>query len=446
MREHGPSGRGGALLVTGGRVWVEGGPVRADVRVEGGRIAAVGEGLGCPPGGEILDASGLDVLPGCLDFHVHAGDRIGPYELADSWGSASEVAMATGVTTLFGFATQAPGESLSGALERCRRRAAGAACEVHFHLTPTGWPWDWDEVAALVAQGVRTFKLYTTYREAGLYTPYERFAVVMRQLGRLGGRLLVHCEDEGVLAAAADSGDPSDPFSHTRMRPPEAEEAAIRRIVALAGETGCPTHVVHVSTAAGVRLVAAARAKGVPLTCETAPHYLWLNEERLRGAGGHRFLCTPPLRQEATRQELERLAAAGAVDLFATDHCAFSRQDKDAGGDLAAVPRGLPGLGALVPLSYELFVVRHGWTPGELAERLAAAPARLAGLYPRKGCLRPGADADLVGLAPASAPRPLRATVADSYDPYAGWTSTLDLRWVVRGGAVVAGSAAGGAG
>ena len=438
--------QGGPLLLKGGRVWVEGGPVRADVRVEGGRIAAVGEGLGCPPGGEVLDVSSLDVLPAFADLHVHAGDRIGRFELADSWGSASQVAVATGITTLFGFATQAPGETLSETLKRCQRRAEGALCQVCFHLTPTTWPWDWEEVAATVAQGVRTFKLYTTYREAGLYTPYRRFAVVMRRLVRLGGRLLVHCEDEGVLAAAATGAvDPSDPFSHTWRRPAAVEVEGIRRIVALARETGCPTHVVHVSTAAGVRLVAAARASGAPVTCETAPHYLLLDQERLRGAGGHRFLCTPPLRDEATRHELEQLAAAGAVDLFATDHCAFSRQDKDAGGELAAVPQGLPGLGGLVPLSYELFVVRHRWTLGELAEKLAAAPARLAGLYPRKGCIRAGADADLVVLTTSPTPRPVRTTVADSYDPFAGWSSTLDVRWVLRGGVVVGGSAAGGA-
>lgn len=427
------------VLVVGGRVWGETGPQDADVLIEDGRIAAVGKGLAPRADTDVLDARGLDVLPGFMDIHVHASDRIGRFTLADTWQSAARAALPTGVTTLFGFATQRPGETLLETVARCRRRAVGAGCEVWFHLTPTCWPWPWGEVERLLARGVRTFKLYTTYREAGLCTSYERLAEVMRRLAPLGGRLLVHCEDEAVLATAAVNGaDLGDPFTHARQRPPAAEVEAIRRVTELAGSTGCPTHVVHVSTAEGASLVAAARSAGAPVSCETAPHYLVLSDEWLRRDDGHRFLCTPPLRAEAIREALVERVLAGAVDCLATDHCAFRRADKDVGrGDIRAVPNGLPGVGALVPLTYDVLVERHGVAVGAWAALLSAGPARAVGLAGERGTIRPGARGDLVLLARAAQPQPVRASLAPVHDPYSQAASWLSVRWVVHDGRVV---------
>lgn len=421
-----------SLLIAGGTVWSEKGGGRAEVRVERGRIAAVGA-LSPRRDEAVLDAAGLHVLPGLLDVHVHAGDRIGGHELADSWESAAAVALANGLTTLAGFVTQQPGETLTAAAERCRLRTAGARCTIRFHLTPTAWPWDWDEVADLVGRGFTTFKLYTTYREAGLFSSYDRLAEIMPRLAGLGARLLVHCEDDGLIAqAAASPADPASAASHCRRRPETAEVEAVRRVIELARTTACPTHIVHVSTATAAELVAAARAT-VPVTCETAPHYLVLDDSVLAAPAGHRSLCTPPLRPETTRARLEAMAAAGVFDLFATDHCAFHRGDKDAWGgrDGRRVPSGLAGVGALVPLVFELLMRRHGRALSELVRVLAVNPARLLGVYPRKGALRPGSDADLLVLDPDGPPRPVVSTVADAFDPWAGWTTTLAVRQVV---------------
>ncbi len=174
------------------------------------------------------------------------------------------------------------------------------------------------------------------------------------------------------------------------------------------------------------------------MTCETAPHYLLLDESALAGANGHRFLSTPPLRPRATRARFEAAAVAGAFDLFATDHCAFTRADKDAGrGDLREVPKGIAGIGALVPLLFELLVKRHGCSLGALAETVAAAPARLLGTYPRKGAITPGGDADLVVVDPDGPRRPVVSTLADAYETYPGRTTTLDVRAVMLRGRVV---------
>ncbi|MDD5564695.1 MAG: amidohydrolase family protein [Thermoanaerobaculaceae bacterium] len=428
------------VLVQGGTVWTPEGPRDADVRVAGESIVEIGD-LAPLSGERVIEATGLHVLPGMIDVHVHVDDVIAGRTLADTFPTATELALRTGITTLAGFVTQRPGETLSGALERCRARARGRThCDVRFHLTPTVWPWPWEETEALVAAGCTTFKLYTTYREAGLFTSYERLAVVMERLAPLGARLLVHCEDDEVLRAAdASALDPGDAHEHARLRPEAAEVAAVERVLDLAARSACPVHVVHVSTADAVARIAAARSHAA-VTCETAPHYLVLSDAALAGRNGHRFVCTPPLRAVATRARLEADAAGGAFDLFATDHCAFTRADKDARrDDFRAVPSGVAGVGALVPTLFETLVTRHHLGLGELATRLAANPAKLLGIYPRKGALAVGSDADLVVVDPAGPQRPVVSTLADAYETYPGRTTTWNVRHVLlRGEAVVA--------
>jgi len=420
-------------------VWTPEGARHADVRVVGETISEIGN-LVASDREEVFDADGCHVLPGMIDVHVHVDDVIAGRNLADTFLTASALAARTGVTTLAGFVTQRPGETLTQAVERCRARAAGRThCDVAFHLTPTGWPWNWTEIKRLVSAGCTTFKLYTTYREVGLYTDYDRLGEAMTRLSALGARLLIHCEDDEALASIDPSGmDLADPRTHAALRPERAEAVAVGRVLALAERTGCPVHIVHVSTADALARIAAARTRAA-VTCETAPHYLRLSDAALAGTHGHRYLCTPPLRAEATRVRLEADAAAGSFDLFATDHCAFTRADKDAhAGDVRAVPSGLAGIGAMVPAMFELLVKRHHRPLGELAHRLAANPAKLLGVYPRKGAIAPGSDADLAVVDPNGPPHPVVSSLADAYETYPGRTTSLGVRRVLVRGRVVA--------
>lgn len=426
------------MLIQGGTVVTEKGAARLDVRVVGERVAAVGR-LSPKPGEAVLDATDLVVLPGMTDVHVHIDDRIGEWELADTFPSASEIAVRTGVTTLAGFVAQGSDETLSEAVARCVRRGTGRShCDFTFHLTPTKWPWDWRELEALVSRGFATFKVYTTYREAGLFTDYERLGEVMARLAGLGARLLVHCEDDATLAAVAESRvEPADARGHSVLRPERAEIVAIERVLEVAERTGCEVHIVHVSTAEGVATIGGARGR-CRVSCETASHYLLLDDSALAGEGGHRLLCTPPLRAAATRARLEAAAVAGAFDLYATDHCPFTREDKDRHrDDFRDVPKGLAGLGALVPLVHEALVKRHGLSLPELATRLAANPAKLLGLYPRKGTIAVGSDADLVVLDPGGPERAIVSSLADCHETYPGRTTTLDVRHVLLRGTPV---------
>lgn len=433
------------MLIKNGTVYLEEGPVKADILVKDGRIDAVGDLSDRSPGGEVFDATGLKVLPGLIDFHVHVDDTIGGIELADTFLSGSQAAVRTGITTMIGFATQTPGRSLSAAIEAAATRARkGAYCDYHFHLTPTMWSDAvWNEIAALAQKGFRTLKVYTTYREAGLFVDYDRLGSILARCAALDMGVLVHCEDQETLDRAGKArGGRSSLFDHTLLRPVAAEVGAIEKVVQLAVDKGARLHVVHVSTAEGARAIGVAAERCAPraITCETAPHYVYLDDTLLKGAAGRQLLCTPPLRDERNRARLEELAAAGFFDLFATDHCAFGRREKDAcGDDVAAIPKGIAGVGALVPLLFELLVKKHGHDLGELVRVLSENPARIAGLYPRKGTIKVGSDADLVVVDPDGPARAITSSVADVYEPYSARTTTIDVRRVwLRGVTVVA--------
>lgn len=415
-------------LIKNGTVWLEDRALIADVLVQDGLVAEIGKVDYRIDGCEIVDAAGLHVLPGFIDIHTHLDDEIGGYRLADDWATGSEMALVNGITTLCGFITQHPGRPLRESAEAALGRAdAGSLCDYAFHLTPvTFGKGDWAYMESLAADGFRTFKFYTTYRQAGLYMGYGDLGIAMQRVSEMGLGVLVHCEDDGILEQARGKiTDRPDPFSHALSRPAKAEAEAVERVLAMARSKRCRTHIVHVSTAEAANLVFRARGD-VPITCETCPQYLFLSEDRLKGEEGRRFICSPPLRSEENRRALCGLALSGAFDAYATDHCAFSRRDKDEhNADYAKVPNGLPGIGALVPLIWEL----HG-DPGAMALRLALYPAKVAGLYPGKGAISKGADADLVILGPGVRQKAIRASLSDTYDPYQGMTTGLEVKRV----------------
>jgi dihydropyrimidinase len=261
----------------------------------------------------------------------------------------------------------------------------------------------------------------------------------MKRMFFLGMRLLIHAEDQPTLDKAAEkTSDMIGPFSHTELRPPEAEVHAIERIIELARETGCQVHIVHVSTAEGAELIRNSKMNA-QISCETSPQYLCLNDRRLLDKNGHRYLCTPPLRSELNRARMEALALEGAFDIFATDHCAFSCHDMDLHrDDFRKVPSGLGGVGALFPLIYNLFAEKHSCSLPTIVKHLSTRPAQLAGLFPDKGTIRVGADADLVVLDLKGSSREIKSSYSDCFETYPNSYTTLDFRYVtLRGNPVV---------
>jgi dihydropyrimidinase len=407
----------------------------ADVLVEDGRIAAVGQ-LGDVTADRIIEAAGCYVLPGLMDFHTHVDDQIGRFYLADTYESGTRAALQNGITTLCTFVTQGPGQSLPQAMAAARSKAEGRShCDVLWHLTPTSFePAELRALETLLAAGYRTLKLYTTYKAAGIFASYGRIEDLFRRLGPLGAQFMVHCEDDAIIAAVDPAGlDLRDAHSHTLLRPEQAEVEAIQRVVDLALTYRAALHVVHVSTAEGAEILVRNRPLG-KLSFETCPQYLVLDDTWLQRPEGHHWLCSPPLR--ACRPRLRELARAGAADILATDHCAFRPEDKDDwdGKDLRTVANGLPGIGALPHLAWQLWEDDADRAALGLATHLALNPARRAGVQDRKGALTPGLDADIAVLDPAGPEQPLRSTLVPAFEAFPGFSSRLRFRHVLLRG------------
>lgn len=426
-------------LIKNGRIVLEDRIEPGDVLIEGERILAVGAHLE-GSADRVLDAAGCYVLPGFIDFHVHVDDRIGPYDLADTYERGSRVALQNGITTLCSFVTQGPGETLIQALQRARGKAEGAThCDVLWHLTPTRFEAeDWKALEDLATAGYRTFKFYTTYKEAGIFADPEQLDEAFRRLSPLGARFLVHCEDDDLMATVdAERLELSKPGTHGRLRPEQAELLAVEGLLDLAFHRKAPLHVVHVSTVAAAEVLL--RAKGnADVTCETCPQYLWLDDGWLRREDGHRWLCSPPLR--GNRVRFRALAKGGAFDVLATDHCAFNKADKDAWDhqDVRTAANGIAGLGALPHLAWRLWEDDPDRAALELAQRLSRNPAQRAGIENRKGAIRTGMDADLVVLDPQGPELPLTSSLSEVHESYPGFTSRLAFRHVLLRGEPVA--------
>lgn len=426
-------------LIKNGRLVLEDRLEQGELLIEGEHIAALGPKVEAEAD-RVIDAAGAYVLPGFIDFHVHVDDWIGPRYLADTYESGSRVAAENGITTLCSFVTQGADESLRSALGRARGKVTGRShSDIFWHLTPTRFEAeDWRDLEALPGQGYRSFKVYTTYREAGIFADAERLDELFRRLGPKGAHFLVHCEDDARMATVdVDRLDLSRAQTHARLRPEAAELLAVEGLLDLALLHQVPLHVVHVSTVAAAELLMKARG-GQDLSCESCPQYLWLEEGWLEREDGHRWLCSPPLRKERAR--FRELARAGAFDLIATDHCAFTRTDKDGWDhqDVRQAANGIAGLGTLPHLTWKLWEDEPDRAALELARRLSLNPAHRAGLEARKGALKVGLDADVVLLDPHAAAQPLRSTWADAHESYPGFTSTLAFPQVLLRGEPVA--------
>jgi dihydropyrimidinase len=413
-----------------------------DLIIQNSKIADIGEAIQTEHFDEIVYADGLYVLPGMIDFHVHLDDKIGKYYLADNYRSGTRCAVENGITTICSFVTQGKNQSLAEAVKIAMNKAKkNCYTDYLWHLTPIRFDEKgWGEIFLWVDKGFKTFKFYTTYKDEGIYTGYEQLEETIKRLAPLGVKILVHCEDENVLTESAGkySTNSSTAYSHTMLRPESAEINAIHKVMEISKKHRAEVHIVHISTAEGARIVHSYQQE-LSVSCETAPHYIFLNDSFLKRGDGTRWLCTPPLRSESTSDELRRLAKEGLIDIFATDHCPFLKKDKDHWlKSVREVPNGLPGIGSLVRNVYKLFNNSSEESLLFLVKSLSTNPAKRAGIYPRKGTIQIGSDADLVLMNPDSSERPIRSTYADVYEPFESVTSKLSFEYVfLRGNVVV---------
>jgi allantoinase len=366
----------GRILTAGG-----GAPVRAGLTFVDGRVARVGE-----PAAGALDFGDALLLPGAVDVHVHTRSYAG-----EGIEACTRAAAAGGVTTIVDMPYDAAGPVDSVASFEAKVEAVGHEALVDVALWATVPPrGPIDEVSGLVAAGAAAFKLSTfeTHPERFPRIPDGQLLAAFAAIAAAGGLAGVHAENDEIvragIAAEQEAGRAGDPLAHARSRPPVAETEAIGRCLELARATGVRLHICHVSIPRGVELVRAARDEGVDVSAETCPHYLLLDESELRRRGGEAKI-NPPLRAAPL--------PADGLDLISSDHVGWPLARKR-GGDIFALASGAPGVELIVPL------VHDALGAAALVRLVSEAPARRFGLWPRKGSLNPGADADLLVLDP----------------------------------------------
>jgi len=431
------------LLIRGGTLVTPDGCFPGDVAIEDESIVAVGAGLRMEESYSVLDARGCIVLPGLIDCHTHIALNTGLYQTADDWEIGTRTAACGGITTVVDYATQLPGQTLRQAVENRWAEAEGKACiDYGLHCMITDLPPQREqELGDLVRLGVPSVKLYTTYRP-NYYASDDVIWRLLRASISAGLLVTVHCENDALVTAVTDDlvarGQTTWRY-HARSRPALAEQEAIHRVLFLAEAARAPVYIVHCSTSRSVELVRQARGRGQMAFAETCIQYLLLDDSCYDGEHPEWFILQPPLRDVTDRAELWRLIAEGAVSTIATDHCDYTLAQKTACNDLTKTPGGLPGMETLLPLLYTYGIVEGRLTWDQLARLVAANPARIFGLYPRKGILAPRADADVVIFDPqgVSAVQSDRLHNIAGYSPYEGMRVQGRIKMTIARGRIV---------
>jgi dihydropyrimidinase len=397
------------LVIRGGTVATASDVGRSDVGVKGGRIVALAETL--PACSREIDASGLLVLPGGIDSHVHLAQPSGPgIVMADDFETGTRSAAAGGNTSVLSFALQERGHSLRESVEAYHVKAAGQShIDYGFHMivtdpTPAVLG---QELPALVRAGYPSFKVFMTYDDLVLTDRQllEVFTVAREQ----GALVMVHAEGYDQIKFMTDRlerGGNTHSFYHAASRPELVEREATHRAISHAELIGIPIVIVHVSGREAMEQIQWARGRGLKVYAETCPQYLVLTAEDLKGLNmdmsGAKYVCSPPPRDAASQEAIWRGLESGVFETFSSDHCPF-RFDDDAGktGQKARtsfrwVPNGIPGVAARLPILFSEGVVKGLISLQDFVALTATNHAKLYGLYPRKGSIMIGADADIV--------------------------------------------------
>ena len=404
---------------------------RADVLVEDEKILQVARGISDPLA-RTVDVTGKLLLPGFIDAHTHFDLDVCSTTTADDFDSGTRSAIRGGTTTVVDFACPNKGESLHYGLDLWHKKADGNCwCDYGFHMTIDDWNEDIErEIDDMYAAGISSFKMYMTY--PAMMIGDEAMYKALKKLKEKGGICGVHCENSGVINALIEEKRAAGAMgvaSHPETRPDYLEAEAVGRLLRIAQAVDIPVVIVHLTNAAALAEVHAARRRGQKVYVETCPQYLVLddsvyyNEDYSRSA---RYVCAPPLRKSADCRALWAGLRRGEIQTVSTDHCSFTLEQKEAGrGDFTRIPGGLPGVEARGELVYSFGVATRKISLAAMCRVLSENPAKLYGMFPRKGVIAPGADADIVVYDPR-ADHILRAEDMVSragYTPYEGFVT-----------------------
>lgn len=392
------------VLLKGGIV-VSGTKARPlDILIEDETIAQAGENL-IMPDAKIMDVTGKLLFPGFIDAHTHFDLHVAGTVTADDFESGTRASLRGGTTTIIDFATQYKGETLEEGLQNWFAKAEGKAnCDYGFHMSISEWTPDiCEEIQRMMDEGVTSFKLYMTYdTQVDDKTIYQ----ILERLKEVGGITGVHCENSGVIAAMQEDAKKKGHMgvaSHPATRPAPCEAEAIDRLLRIAEIIDIPVIVVHLTCKEGLEVIEAARAHGQKVYVETCPQYLLMNDEKysLPGFDGAKYVCAPPLRKPEDQEALWKALASDKIQTISTDHCSFTTEQKKLGlDDFTKIPGGMPGAETRAMLIYTYGVREGKITLEQMCRLLSENPAKLYGMYPRKGVIQEGSDADIVILNP----------------------------------------------
>ncbi len=392
------------ILIKNGRIITDVEDYTADIFIEKGKISTIFSKISSNAD-VIIDASDKYVIPGGIDVHTHLDTPMENTFSSDNFESGTIAAAYGGTTTIIDFPTQNRGSSPQDALQRWFQKAEGKACiDFGFHMILTDTTHlELEDLKELVNEGITSFKLFMAYPGSLMLDDGSIFEL-MRAAQKLGSLICIHAENGEVIDSlvneAVEDGK-TVPLFHALTRPASMEGEAINRSIALAKVAGCPVYIVHVSTYDGLKRIMEARDQGTPVFAETCPQYLLLSLDDMidsKGFESAKYVFTPPLREQGHQEKLWDGIAKNHIQVVATDHCPFNLNgQKDFGkDDFTKIPNGAPGIENRLHLMYENGVKKNRISLNRWIELCATKPAKIFGLYPKKGTIAVDSDADLV--------------------------------------------------
>lgn len=394
------------LVLINGKVVIPEDTYECDLRIEGGIIQGLGKNL-VRENDRVIDLKGSYILPGGIDTHTHFDLDTGTTVTADDFESGTKAAIVGGTTTILDFATQNKGETLNEALNNWHAKAENKAyCDYGFHMAIT----DWNERTSkdmhlMIEKGVASFKMYMAYKGSLQVNDTEIYEALIRSK-EVGGLIGFHCENGDIIASLVNTAKNKNhlrPYYHCETRPECLEREAVSRLVTLAEVTKSTVYVVHLSTESGLIEVKRARNKGVQILLETCPQYLLLDksfygEEKDESFEAAKYVMSPPLREKRDNVALWEGIKEGNITFIGTDHCSFNyKGQKDIGREnFSKIPNGAPGVEHRIYLMYTYGVCEGKISINKMSEILSTNAAKTFGLYPEKGIIKEGSDADLV--------------------------------------------------
>ena len=378
-----------------------------DVAVEGEKIAAVEKNLPAGSGKREIDAKGKYVFPGGIDVHVHLQLPFCGTVSADGFASGTRAAARGGVTTLIDFAIQDAEKGLMAGIEARKKEADGNVfVDYGLHGIITKWSGAIsDEMKTCISEGIPTFKMFMIYEKEGWQSDDAALYQALGRAKELGATIMVHAESQKVLDLLIEKyskkKDEVKAYGHVLSRPHFIEEEAVQRAIKWAEVTGGTLYIVHMSSGGSADLVKAARQKGTKVFAETCPQYCILDDELFKGENGHLYATCPQIRTKEDNKRLWQGLAGGEISIMATDTCTFDTKQKAMWeGDFTKIPYGLPGVETVFPAAYTFGFKTDRFSLNRLVELTSANPAKFMGLYPEKGTIRAGSDADITIVSP----------------------------------------------